>query len=340
MPPIVRELDEAILTPRQIFERLDPFVVGQERAKRAVSIAAYSHQRRIARKRQEGDAPLLKKANLLLIGPTGCGKTQIARCLASVLELPFVVVDATEYTEAGYYGKDVEAMVAELLAAAGHELHKAEGGIVFIDEIDKIARRTQGARTGAGSRDIGGEGVQQALLKLLEGRQIYVPLNPAQHWSKHEMVQVDTGEILFICAGTFSELNRHGRSGSARIGSQELLSYGMLAEFIGRLPIIVQLRELAPEELMRVLVEPPDAVVREYRELLGLEGIELRITEDALRAIATHAHAQGLGARALRGAMEEVLEETLFSAPERRGLPCVIDRRYVEASLSSEDSGL
>src|SRR5436190_3954436 len=193
------------LTPRQIYNYLDRYVVGQERAKRTVAIAAYNHLKRCAQPTAAGKR-LIKKSNVLLVGPTGSGKTHIARTLAEFLEVPFAVADATEYTEAGYYGKDVEVMVGELLHKADQDVELTQRGIVFIDEVDKIARRTHGARTGAGARDIGGEGVQQALLKLLEGREIYVPLNVTQHWNKHDFVQVDTTDILFVCAGTFSDL--------------------------------------------------------------------------------------------------------------------------------------
>src|SRR3954471_4238590 len=199
------ERQQRRLTPRQIFEHLDRYVIGQERAKRTIAIAAYNHLKRCAQKTVAGK-PLLKKANVLLIGPTGSGKTHLARTLAQCLDVPFAVADATEYTEAGYYGKDVEVMVGELLHKADQDLELAQRGIVFIDEIDKIARRSQGARTGAGARDIGGEGVQQALLKLLEGREIFAPLNVTQHWNKHDFVVVDTQDILFIAAGTFSDL--------------------------------------------------------------------------------------------------------------------------------------
>src|SRR5918912_4549833 len=203
MPP-ARE-DIRILTPREIFDHLDRYVIGQAAAKRAVATAAHQHLKRIEQRRL-GKATLLRKSNVLLMGPTGSGKTHIARKLADLLEVTFAVVDATEYTEAGYYGKDVEVMVAELLFKSGHSIDATERGIIFIDEVDKIARRTGGSRTGAGSRDIGGEGVQQALLKLLEGREIFVPLNVTQHWNKYDYVQVDTTDILFIAAGTFSDL--------------------------------------------------------------------------------------------------------------------------------------
>src|SRR5438105_10096359 len=211
-----RQEEIRVLTPRQIFDHLDRFVIGQQSAKRAVATAAHQHLKRIEQRRS-GAKTLLRKTNLLLMGPTGSGKTHIARNLAELLEVPFTIADATEYTEAGYYGKDVEVMIAELLFKSGHAIEETQRGIVFIDEIDKIARRSQGARNGAGSRDIGGEGVQQSLLKLLEGREIFVPLNVTQHWNKHDFVQVDTSDILFICAGTFSDLALYG-DGEKTIG--------------------------------------------------------------------------------------------------------------------------
>src|SRR5207237_5811307 len=232
-----RQEEIRVLTPRQIFDHLDRFVIGQQSAKRAVATAAHQHLKRIEQRRT-GAKTLLRKTNLLLMGPTGSGKTHIARNLAELLEVPFTVVDATEYTEAGYYGKDVEVMIAELLFKSGHAIEETQRGIVFIDEIDKIARRSQGARNGTGSRDIGGEGVQQALLKLLEGREIFVPLNVTQHWNKHDFVQVDTGDILFICPGTFTDLHQvqidkqvgfgsaGRRMGSTRLRVKELVEYG------------------------------------------------------------------------------------------------------------------
>src|SRR6266849_5042388 len=293
---VPRQEDFRVLTPRQIYDHLDRYVVGQDAAKRAVATAAHQHLKRIEQRRL-GAKTLLRKTNLLLMGPTGSGKTHIARNLAELLEVPFTVVDATEYTEAGYYGKDVEVMVAELLFKSGHSIDATERGIIFIDEIDKIARRGGSARTGAGSRDIGGEGVQQALLKLLEGREIFVPLNVTQHWNKHDFVEVDTADILFICAGTFTDLHQvqidkqvgfgsaGRRMGAARLRVKELIEYGMLAELLGRLPVQV----------------------------------ELEVQESALRAVVEFAVDKKLGARALRGILEEVLADVMFEAPEKRG---------------------
>lgn len=338
-----------VLTPRQIYDHLDRFVIGQTQAKRAVATAAHQHLKRIEQRRL-GRPTLLRKSNVLLMGPTGSGKTHLARNLAELLEVPFVIVDATEYTEAGYYGKDVEVMVAELLFKSGHSIDATERGIIFIDEIDKIARKGGSSRTGAGSRDIGGEGVQQALLKLLEGREIFVPMNVTQHWNKHDFVQVDTSDILFICAGTFTDLhraqtgNRVGfgaegrRSGETRLRVKELIEYGMLAELLGRLPVAVQLAELSEEELLLVLTTPPDSLVREYREALLLDGVELDLTEGALRGIVAYAVEKRLGARALRSILEEVLADLLFEAPEKKGEKISVDKRYVEARLRKLDA--
>src|SRR6266851_1552257 len=346
--PSPRADEIRILTPRQIYQHLDQYVIGQEPAKRAVATAAHQHLKRIEQRRL-GRTTLLRKTNLLLMGPTGSGKTHIARNLAELLEVPFTVVDATEYTEAGYYGKDVEVMVAELLFKSGHSIDATERGIIFIDEIDKIARRSGSSRTGAGSRDIGGEGVQQALLKLLEGREIFVPLNVTQHWNKHDFVQVDTSDILFICAGTFTDLHQAQvdkqvgfgaegrRQGGSRLRVKELVEYGMLAELLGRLPVQVQLRELSAGELYEVLTAPPDSLVKEYREALKLDGVELDLREGALRAVVQYAVDKRLGARGLRSILEEVLADVLFEAPERRGQTVVVDRAFCETRLSKLD---
>src|SRR5712672_3258601 len=346
---VPRQEEVRVLTPRQIYDHLDRYVVGQDAAKRAVATAAHQHLKRIEQRRL-GAKTLLRKTNLLLMGPTGSGKTHIARNLAELLEVPFTVVDATEYTEAGYYGKDVEVMVAELLFKSGHSIDATQRGIIFIDEIDKIARRTGSSRTGAGSRDIGGEGVQQALLKMLEGREIFVPLNVTQHWNKHDFVQVDTSDILFICAGTFTDLHHvqvdrqvgfgsaGKRMGASRLRVKELIEYGMLAELLGRLPVQVQLEELTPDELYRILTEPPDALAREYREALTLDGVDLELHEGALRAIVEYSVEKKLGARALRSIMEDLLADVMFEAPEKRGERVVIDRRYAVTRLRRLDA--
>jgi ATP-dependent Clp protease ATP-binding subunit ClpX len=337
-------------TPRQIYDYLDKFVIGQDRAKRSVSIAAYNHLKRCNQK-TPGGKRLIKKSNLLLIGPTGSGKTHIARTLAEFLEVPFAIADATEYTEAGYYGKDVEVMVGELLHRADQDVELTQRGIVFIDEIDKIARRSHGARTGAGSRDIGGEGVQQSLLKVLEGREIFVPLNVTQHWNKHDFVVVDTQDILFIAAGTFTDLRLYEESKSVGFGTapgqgpkrgkaiteKDLLDYGMLAEFLGRLPVRVELDPLGENELFQILTVPPDSVIKEYQALLKMDGVELRFEEEALREVVRFSQRRNTGARSLRSFIEEICHEVMFEAPEKRGETIVIDAATARKRLERFD---
>ena len=356
MRPNPRVADKReILTPRQIYNYLDRYVVGQERAKRTVAIAAYNHLKRCAQPTPAGKR-LIKKSNVLLIGPTGSGKTHIARTLSQCLEVPFTVADATEYTEAGYYGKDVEVMVGELLNHAEQDVDLAQRGIVFIDEIDKIARRSQGARTGAGARDIGGEGVQQALLKMLEGWEIFAPLNVTQHWNKHDFVVVDTQDILFIAAGTFSDLHPGGTSkpvgfgaagdggpGSAptrRASEKDLLDYGLLAEFLERLPVRVELEPLREDDLYLIMTGPPDAVVREYQALLKMDGVDLRFSEEALRLIARTCIRRRTGARSLRTIVEEICHDLMFEAPERKGETVVVDEQVAAKHLEHLADGV
>ncbi|HUT54209.1 MAG TPA: ATP-dependent Clp protease ATP-binding subunit ClpX [bacterium] len=333
--PLLNEKE--IPTPRRIYEYLDRYVIGQDRSKRTLAIAAYNHFKRLRSNAAPSvDETPIKKSNVLMVGPSGCGKTHLARNLSRALEVPFVVVDATEYTEAGYYGKDVEVMLGELLFAADLDVDLAQQGIVFVDEIDKIARRNHGERTGAGSRDIGGEGVQQSLLKLLEGATVFVPYNITQHWSKHDFVQMDTTNILFICAGTFTDMKR-GKAGrrmgfmreeapadggiprEQRVQVEDLMEYGMITEFLGRVPIIAELGELTPEQLVRVMTEPPDSIIREYTRLLMLDGIDLEFTAEALKSIARFASRRKLGARGLRTIIEDIMHDHMFTAPERPG---------------------
>jgi ATP-dependent Clp protease ATP-binding subunit ClpX len=344
---------QAILTPRQIFDYLDRYVIGQTRAKRTVAIAAYNHLKRCAQKSVAGKR-LLKKSNVLLAGPTGSGKTHIARTLAQCLDVPFVVADATEYTEAGYYGKDVEVMIGELLHHAEQDVELAQRGIIFIDEVDKIARRSQGARTGAGARDIGGEGVQQALLKLLEGREVFAPLNVTQHWNKHDFVPVDTQDILFIAAGTFGDLrladepkavgfgagSAGARGAARRVTEKELLDYGLLAEFLGRVPVRVELEALGAEDLFAIMTGPPDSVVREYQALLKMDGVDLKFTDAALRAIADFCIRRKTGARSLRTLVEEICHDLMFEAPERKGETVSVDESYALERLERLADGL
>jgi len=339
----VKAKERQIFTPREIYEELKRFVIGQERAKKAVAVAAYNHYKRINLAPDKKNS--IKKSNILLIGPTGCGKTHIARNLAKILDAPFSIADATEYTEAGYYGKDVEVMVGELLFSTDKDVEATERGIIFIDEIDKIARRSHGARTGAGSRDIGGEGVQQSLLKLLEGREVFVPLNVTQHWSKHDFVLVDTSNILFICAGTFSDLfmysqekkgvgfkrkdaskNQPGR----RASEKELLEYGMIAEFLGRLPVVVEMNELTGDEMLEILTVPPDSLVKEYQNLLSIDNVKVVFTDEVMRRIVSLAKKRGTGARGLRMIMEELMADVMFRAPEIRGETMEIDNGYFD----------
>ncbi len=333
-------------TPKRIYEELDRYVIGQERAKRVISIAAYNHMKRL-HLRDTGADFIPQKSNILMMGPTGCGKTHIARNMARILDLPLTIADATEYTEAGYYGKDVEVVIGELLYHCELDVEAAQRGIVFIDEVDKIARRNHGARTGAGSRDIGGEGVQQGFLKLLEGTEIFVPLNVTQHWNKHDFTLVDTTDILFICAGTFTDLHSAYTGGDIGFGGkgekknqhkitvQELIEYGMLAEFLGRIPVIVELNTLTEEELFRILKEPPDSVLKDYTTLLGVDDIELEVTDEALWQIVRTALRRRLGARGLRTIFEEVMHDIMYEAPEQPGRKIVVDSEYVSPRLKN-----
>ena len=346
---------EALPVPREIYSELDRWVVGQERAKRTLAIAAYNHLKRV-HLRPYLTERRIRKSNVLLIGPTGSGKTHLARTLARILDLPFAAVDATEYTEAGYHGKDVEVMVGDLVLKADRDVERAGRGIVFVDEVDKIARRTQGGKTGAGTRDIGGEGVQQSLLKVIEGTELFVPTNVSQGWSwnKPEYVLVDTTDVLFICAGTFTDLQTaagDGRSPGFRAGAgpedepdrpdrpaithRELESFGMLAEFLARLPVRVELEPLTEADLCAILTDPPDALVRQYQDLFSLDGVELEVTPEALVRIASHALRQGYGARGLRTVVEDVFHDLMFDVHEHRGTKRVLRAGEVDDVLGS-----
>jgi len=309
-----------------------------------LAIAAYNHLKRIEYLKFGGEVSI-RKSNILMIGPSGAGKTYLARTLAKILDVPFAYNDATAFTEAGYYGEDVEVAIGRLLYATNQNVDAAENGIVFIDEIDKIARRNGGPRTGAGSRDIGGEGVQQALLKILEGEKLFVPLNVTAHWNKYDYAEVDISNILFICAGAFSDMNEEsdakpigffdaGGSEPDEITTEDLVKYGFLPELLGRLPVRVQLDTLSADDLVAILTQPRDAMVPEYQRLCALDQIQLDFTRDALLEIANAALKQKLGARALRAILEKVLHPILFVGPERAGERIVVEPGDVRKAVA------
>ncbi len=350
--------------PREIFAFLDDYIVGQEQAKKILSVAVYNHYKRVQVDRSPGDDVELAKSNILLIGPTGCGKTLMAQTLARMLDVPFAIADATALTEAGYVGEDVENILLKLIQAADYDIKKAESGIIYLDEIDQLARKSENP---AITRDVSGEGVQQALLKILEGTTAAVPPQGGRKHPHQEFLQIDTTNILFICGGAFAGLEQliENRLGGASVGfgadirargekdlgalfagvrPEDLVKFGLIPEFVGRVPVVGTVDSLDVDALIQILVEPKNALVKQYQKIFEFEEAELEFTTEALATVAVEALERGTGARGLRAILEEVLLEVMFELPGESGNcrvivddACVSERRTPDVVPSVDE---